>query len=68
MGQQLSLILLIKYLYCDLNNQDTFSHIGDWLKEVDKQTQLEDVIKIVIGNKSDMKTEREVTPEDIKVY
>ncbi len=41
--------------------------MGDWLKEVDKQTQLEDVTKIVIANKSDMKKERKVSKEDIQV-
>ncbi len=39
----------------------------DWIKEVEKFAPPEEVVKIVIGNKSDLDGEREVTHEEIKV-
>jgi GTPase SAR1 family protein len=41
--------------------------VGDWLKEVDKHAQPEDTVRMLIGNKNDMESDRQVTPEDIKV-
>ncbi len=52
----------------DLTDKESFEHVQDWLKEVDKHSQPEDTVRMLIGNKSDLPKERQVTAEDIKQF
>lgn len=46
--------------------KDSFNHINDWIDEITKYTG-PNIIKLVVGNKSDLIDERKVTDEDIQV-
>ena len=50
-------------LVFDLTNKGTFDLLEAWLKEL-KDTNKADVSKVLIGNKSDLSEERQVTVED----
>ena len=43
----------------DITDQDSFDHINDWLREVDKSGN-EKASKLIVGNKSDLASKREV--------
>jgi len=51
----------------DLTNKESFLHVQDWIKEVEKYSS-ESVVMLVLGNKCDLDAYREVTPEDIKEF
>ena len=50
-------------LVFDITNKETFDLLETWLKEL-KDTNKADVSKVLIGNKSDLSGERQVTVED----
>jgi len=50
-------------LVFDITNKETFDLLETWLKEL-KDTNKADVSKVLIGNKSDLAKERQVTVED----
>ena len=55
-----SLVILVY----DITNKESFENIDLWLNEVEKNSQVENAI--LIGTKSDLKKEREVSTEDGK--
>ena len=48
----------------DLTNKESFNNINAWL-DIIKKNAPEETIKILVGNKSDLKTNRIVTKEEI---
>lgn len=51
----------------DVTSQDSFDHVNDWLKEVNRYAA-EGTCKLLVGNKSDRTTDRVVTPEQAKEF
>mmetsp|Transcript_21587 Transcript_21587/g.27242 ORF Transcript_21587/g.27242 Transcript_21587/m.27242 type:complete len:211 (-) Transcript_21587:268-900(-) len=51
----------------DVTSQDTFDHVNDWLKEVNRYAA-EGTCKLLVGNKSDKSTDRVVTTEQAKEF
>ena len=49
----------------DITNKESFNSLPDWFSEIDKFAS-DNVSKILIGNKSDLTKERQVTTEDAK--
>lgn len=49
----------------DITDQNTFNNIRNWMRQV-KNNAGENVCKILVGNKSDIKESRTVKEEDIK--
>lgn len=47
----------------DITRRDTFNHISTWLDEV-KQNGNSDMVIILIGNKSDLDSKRQVSKEE----
>lgn len=47
----------------DITRRDTFNHISTWLDEV-RQNGNSDMVIILIGNKSDLETKRQVSTEE----
>mmetsp|Transcript_6990 Transcript_6990/g.13024 ORF Transcript_6990/g.13024 Transcript_6990/m.13024 type:complete len:203 (-) Transcript_6990:170-778(-) len=54
-------------LVYDITNKESFEHVQGWMKSVDKYGR-EGVIRMVIGNKCDIESEREVQKEDLEAY
>lgn len=52
----------------DLTDKETFDHVEEWLKEVEKHSQPGETVRMLIGNKSDLKAEVKVSPEDIQNF
>lgn len=52
--------IILVYDICD---QESFSHVDDWLSEVNRYVN-ENTCKILIGNKSDMTSDRQVSTEE----
>ena len=50
------------FLTYDITRDDTFLNVLEWLKEV-KQHASSDIVIYLIGNRSDLEDEREVTKE-----
>ena len=50
-----------------INSKESFSHINTWIKEVKLQSH-PDIKIILIGNKSDLEENRQVTIEDAKEF
>ena len=50
------------FLTYDITREETFSNIVEWLKEV-RQHANQDILIYLIGNRSDLEDEREVTRE-----
>eukprot|EP00826_Nyctotherus_ovalis_P035107 TRINITY_DN2984_c0_g2_i2.p2 TRINITY_DN2984_c0_g2~~TRINITY_DN2984_c0_g2_i2.p2 ORF type:complete len:169 (-),score=36.24 TRINITY_DN2984_c0_g2_i2:147-653(-) len=50
----------------DLTERATFLHVKDWLGEVAKHSQMEEQVRLVIGNKSDETRRRKVTKEEVR--
>ena len=50
-----------------INNKESFMHIESWLKEVKLQSN-PDIKVFLIGNKSDLEEERQVTLEEAKTF
>jgi small GTP-binding protein len=53
-------------LLFDLNNHDSFDSIGRWLSDI-RDVARNDVITVLIGNKSDL-AERQVTTEEAQAF
>jgi Ras-related protein Rab-1A len=47
----------------DVTDRDSFKAINNWIQEIEKYAQ-EGVIKILVGNKSDLTSERQVSREE----
>ena len=54
--------IIMVYDICD---RESFNHVDDWLGEVNKYVN-EDTCKILMGNKCDMESERQVSMEEAK--
>merc|ERR1712176_497864 len=52
-------------LVYDITDRESFSHVGDWLNEVNRYVN-ENTCKILIGNKCDNVDERQVSTEEAK--
>ena len=50
----------------DLTDRQTFEHVEKWLKEINKYAK-ENVMRFLIGNKSDLVDKRQVTYEEVRV-
>jgi len=51
-------------LVYDISNRESFTNIQQWLQEVDIYCTNADVVKILIGNKSDKESERVVSTKE----
>lgn len=51
----------------DVTSQDSFDHVNDWLKEVNRYAS-EGTCKLLVGNKSDRTTDKVVTAEQAKEF
>mmetsp|Transcript_13921 Transcript_13921/g.20051 ORF Transcript_13921/g.20051 Transcript_13921/m.20051 type:complete len:115 (+) Transcript_13921:85-429(+) len=51
----------------DVTSQESFDHVNDWLKEVNRYAA-EGTVKLLVGNKSDRQTEKVVTTEAAKEF
>mmetsp|Transcript_5504 Transcript_5504/g.7026 ORF Transcript_5504/g.7026 Transcript_5504/m.7026 type:complete len:214 (-) Transcript_5504:91-732(-) len=51
----------------DVTSQDSFDHVNDWLKEVNRYAA-EGTCKLLVGNKSDRSADRVVTMEQAKEF
>ena len=51
----------------DVTSQDSFDHVNDWLKEVNRYAA-EGTCKLLVGDKSDKSTDRVVATEQAKEY
>ena len=47
----------------DVTNKESFNHIKEWLYEIENNAN-DDICKIIVGNKIDLKDERVVSSED----
>lgn len=55
------------FIIFDLTNRESFEHLNVWLKMVEENAP-EGTVKILLGNKTDMKKERVITPEEIRNF
>ena len=51
----------------DTTSSDSFDHVNDWLKEVNRYAS-EGTCKLLVGNKSDRTADRAVTAEQAKEF
>lgn len=51
----------------DVTSQESFDHVNDWLKEVNRYAS-EGTCKLLVGNKSDRSEEKTVTKEQAKEF
>ena len=51
----------------DVSDKKSFISITEWLKQIEKHAK-ENVFKFLVGNKSDLENERQVTYEEAKKY
>lgn len=51
----------------DVTSQDSFDHVNDWLKEVNRYAS-EGTCKLLVGNKSDRTADKVVTAESAKAF
>ena len=51
----------------DVTSQDSFEHVNDWLKEVNRYAS-EGTCKLLVGNKSDRTADKAVTEEVAKEF
>mmetsp|Transcript_73247 Transcript_73247/g.116757 ORF Transcript_73247/g.116757 Transcript_73247/m.116757 type:complete len:202 (+) Transcript_73247:47-652(+) len=54
-------------LVYDITNNETFQHVQDWLDEVHKAAG-ETVTKLVVGNKADLESQRQVNEQQAHQY
>ena len=54
-------------LIFDITKMESFKSLDTWLNEIEKHAN-DNVLKILIGNKIDLKDKREVTYEEAKAY
>lgn len=55
------------FIIFDLTNRESFQNLSIWLKMVEDNAP-EGTIKILLGNKSDMKKERQIYSEEIRNF
>ncbi|KAI8810882.1 P-loop containing nucleoside triphosphate hydrolase protein [Cladochytrium replicatum] len=55
-------------LVYDVTNRETFDHLRLWFTELETYTSSRDVIKMIVGNKSDKESTREVTRKEGEDY
>ena len=51
----------------DVTSNDSFDHVNDWLKEVNRYAA-EGTVKLLVGNKSDRTADKVVTEEQAKEF
>lgn len=51
----------------DVTSMESFDHVNDWLKEVNRYAA-EGTVKLLVGNKSDRTADRVVTEEQAKEF
>ena len=51
----------------DVTSNDSFEHVNDWLKEVNRYAA-EGTVKLLVGNKSDRTADKIVTEEQAKEF
>ena len=51
----------------DVTSTESFEHVNDWLKEVNRYAA-EGTVKLLVGNKSDRTTDKVVTEEQAKEF
>jgi Ras-related protein Rab-1A len=51
----------------DVTSSESFDHVNDWLKEVNRYAA-EGTVKLLVGNKSDRAADKVVTAEDAKAF
>jgi GTPase SAR1 and related small G proteins len=51
----------------DVTSQESFDHVNDWLKEVNRYAS-EGTCKLLVGNKSDRSEEKVVSKEQAKEF
>ena len=51
----------------DITDKNSFLHIRDWMDDINKYTD-DNPIKLVVGNKSDLSKNRQVTQVDINNF
>ena len=51
----------------DVTNPDSFDHVNDWLKEVNRYAA-EGTVKLLVGNKCDRTADRVITEEQAKEF
>ena len=55
------------FLIYDITNRDSFKNLENWLIEIEKNAS-QNVLKILIGNKSDLVDDREITTEEGQAF
>ena len=55
-------------LVYDITNADTFDNISQWLQDIDEHCECERVKKILVGNKSDLISQRAVAAQDASSF
>ena len=55
------------FICFDLTNHDSFLHVGRWLNDI-IETARKDCFYILVGNKSDLKAERQVPKEEAELF
>lgn len=51
----------------DITSLDSFERAKKWVNELDKQAQ-PDIVIALVGNKTDLQTQRQVSREDVTIY
>ena len=54
-------------LIYDITNKDSFKNLESWLIEIEKNAS-ENILKILIGNKSDLEEDREISKEEGQAF
>ena len=52
----------------DVSNRQTFDHLQAWYTELETYTTCKDVVKMIVGNKSDKDQIREVTRKEGEAF
>lgn len=58
----------IAFLVYDITNSNSVQHIEDWVEDVKKFSENDNIKIVLIGNKLDMVKKREVKEEDMSSY
>jgi Ras-related protein Rab-1A len=51
----------------DVTNRETFDHVDEWLSEVNRYAH-EDTVKLLVGNKADLVSEKQVQANEAQAY
>ncbi|KAJ1728601.1 Ras- protein Rab-18 [Coemansia sp. RSA 2049] len=55
-------------LVYDVSSRETFEHLDNWVEELSTYCSSDDVVKMVVGNKIDKESERQVTRKEGAEY